>query len=73
EVITIKALKTPERSTVVTKTIRGSDFKTADTWQLFNLSFSIDRPTYIEFVAEVTDSADVSFYFMNVLQMTGGG
>jgi uncharacterized membrane protein len=73
EVITINALKTPEQSAIVTKTIRGSDFKTADTWQLFTLSFLIDRPTYIEFVAEVTDSADVSFYFMNVLQVTGGG
>jgi hypothetical protein len=73
EVITIEALKTPEKSTVVTKTLRGSDFKTADTWQLFSLSFSLDKPTYFEIVAEVTGAADVWFYCMNVLQVTGGG
>ncbi len=73
EIITLEALKAPEQSTLAIKTVRGSDFKRADTWQLFILSFSIDQPTSIEFAAEVTDSADVCFYFMNVLQVTGGG
>ena len=72
EVITIEALKTPERSTIAIETVRGSDFKTADTWQLFTFSFSLTQSTYIEIVAEVTDAADVGFYLMNIIQVTGG-
>ncbi|MBN1784586.1 MAG: DUF2079 domain-containing protein [Candidatus Bathyarchaeota archaeon] len=73
EVITLTALKAPEKSTVATKTIRGNDFRRADTWQTFMLSFTLEQPTYIEIVAKVTNSADISFYSMKVLQMTGGG
>ncbi|TRO54194.1 DUF2079 domain-containing protein [Candidatus Bathyarchaeota archaeon] len=73
EVITLTALKAPEQSTVATKTIRGNDFKRAETWQMFMLSFTLEQPTYIKIVAEVTHSTDVSFYSMNVLQTMGGG
>jgi len=73
ELVTIKALKAPEQSTVAIKKIRGSDFEIANTWELFTFSFSLEQPTYIKIVAEVTDFADVWFYFMNVLQVTGEG
>ena len=73
EIMTIETLKAPEKSTIATKTIRGSDFKLANTWELFAFSFSIEQPTYIEIVAEVTHSTDVWFYSMNVLQVTGEG
>lgn len=73
KVITLEALKGPEQSKLVTKTIRGSDFNRAGTWQAFTLNFSIEQPTFIEIAADVTDSADVYFYSMNVVQVSGGG
>ena len=73
EVMTLTALKAPEQSTVSTKTIRGNDFRRTNTWQIFMLSFTLEQPTYIEIIAEVTHSADVSFYSINVLQITGEG
>ena len=73
KVITLEALKGPEQSKIVAETIRGSDFKTADTWQAFVLNFSLEQPTYIEIAAEVTDATDVYFYSMKVTQVSGGG
>jgi uncharacterized membrane protein len=72
EVITLEALNEPEHSLIVTKTIRGSDFTAADRWQVFTFNFTIEQPTFIEFTAYVTDSTDVTFYSMNVLQVSGG-
>ena len=73
EVITLEALKEPEHSKIVTKTIKGSDFTRAGKWQVFMFSFSIERPTFIEIAVDVTNSTDVYFYSMNVLQVSGGG
>jgi len=73
EVITLEALKEPEDSKIVTKTIKGSDFTRAGKWQVFMFNFSIERPTFIEIAVDVTNSTDVYFYSMNVLQMSGGG
>ncbi len=73
EVITLEALKEPEHSVIVTKKIVGSDFTGAGRWQAFTFNFAIERPTFIEFDAYVTNSTDVSFYSMNVLQVSGGG
>jgi len=73
EVITLEALKEPEHSKIVTKTIKGSDFTRAGKWQVFMFNFSIERPTFIEIAVDVTNSTDVYFYSMNVLQVSGGG
>ena len=73
EVITLEALKEPEDSKIVTKTIKGSDFTRAGKWQVFMFNFSIERPTFIEIAVDVTNSTDVYFYSMNVLQVSGGG
>jgi uncharacterized membrane protein len=72
EAITLEALNEPERSAIVTKTIKGSDFTAADRWQVFAFNFTIEQPTFIEFTAHVTDSTDVTFYSMNILQVSGG-
>jgi len=72
EAITLEALDEPELSAIVTKTIRGSDFTAADRWQLFTFNFTIEQPTFIDFTAYVTDSTDVTFYSMNVFQVSGG-
>ncbi len=73
KVITLDVLKEPEQSPLITKMIRGSDFKQADAWQAFTFNFSLERATFIEITADVTNSADVYFYSLNVLQMSGGG
>ena len=73
EVITLEALKEPEHSKIVTKTIKGSDFTRAGKWQVFMFIFSIERPTFVEIAVDVTNSTDVYFYSMNVLQVSGGG
>ena len=73
EVITLEALKEPEDSKIVTKTIKGSDFTRAGKWQVFMFNFSIERPTFVEIAVDVTNSTDVYFYSMNVLQVSGGG
>jgi hypothetical protein len=72
EVITLEALKEPEHSKIVTKEINGSDFTRANRWQVFMFNFSIERPTFIEIAVDVTNSTDVYFYSMNVLQVSGG-
>ncbi len=72
EAITLEALNEPELSAIVTKTIRGSDFTAADRWQVFTFDFTIEQPTFVDFTAYVTDSTDVTFYSMNVLQVSGG-
>ena len=73
ELITLDTLKEPEQSKLVTKTIRGSDFELAGTWQAFTLNFSLEQSTFIEITADVTDSTDVYFYSMNVVQVSGRG
>ncbi len=72
EVITIEALNEPEHSKIVTKPIDGSDFTAADRWQVFTFNFNIEQPTFVEFTASVTNSTNVYFYSMNVLQVSGG-
>jgi len=72
EAITLEALNEPEDSAIVTKTIKGSDFTAADRWQVFPFNFTIEQPTFVDFTAYVTDSTDVTFYSMNVLQVSGG-
>ena len=72
EVITLEALMEPEHSVIVTKKIMGSDFTGAGRWQNFAFNFSIEQPTFIEIAADVTNSTDVYFYAMNVLQVSGG-
>jgi uncharacterized membrane protein len=73
KVITLDALKGPEQSKLVTKTIWGSDFNRAGTWQAFTFNFSLEQPTLIKIDADVTNSTDVYFYSINVLQVSGGG
>ncbi len=73
EVIKLEALKEPEHSAIGTKQIVGRDFIFAGRWQAFTFNFTIERPTFIEFAAYVTNSTDVYFYSMNVLQVSGGG
>jgi uncharacterized membrane protein len=73
KVITLDALKGPEQSKLVTKTIWGSDFNRAGTWQAFTFNFSLEQPTFIKIDADVTNSTDVYFYSINVLQVSGGG
>ncbi|UCC58005.1 MAG: DUF2079 domain-containing protein [Candidatus Bathyarchaeum sp.] len=72
EVITIEALKEPEDSVIVTKKIMGSDFTEVGRWQSFTFNLAIEQPTFIEFDAYVTNSTDVYYYAMNVLQVSGG-
>ncbi|PVX26111.1 MAG: hypothetical protein CW691_02410, partial [Candidatus Bathyarchaeum sp.] len=71
-VITIAALNEPENSKIVTKTIDGNDFNAADKWQLFTFNFTVEQPTFIEFTASVTNSANVYFSSMTVAQVSGG-
>ncbi len=73
EAITFAGLKGPEKSEIITMTIEGSDFTEADRWQVFTFNFSLERSAFIEFDAYVTNSTDVYFYSMNVLQVSGGG
>ena len=72
EAITLEALNEPEHSKIVTKKIKGSDFTGANSWQVFTFNFTIEQPTFVEFTASVTNSTDVTFYSMNVLQVSGG-
>lgn len=72
KVITLEALEGPEKSKIVTKTIRGIEFIRAGKWKVFTFKFSIEQPTFIEIAVDVTDSTDVYFYSMNVLQVSGG-
>jgi uncharacterized membrane protein len=72
EIFTLTAFSEPEHSAMVNATIKGTDFALADNWQFFILKFSIKEPTFIEFVAEVTNTTDVYFHSMNVLQVSGG-
>jgi uncharacterized membrane protein len=72
KVITLKAFSEPEHSEIVTKTLRGFEFIRSGKWKAFTFTFSIEKPTLIEIAADVTDSMDVYFYSMNVLQVSGG-
>jgi uncharacterized membrane protein len=71
EAITLEALNEPKDSVIVAKTIKGSDFTAAGRWQIFIFNFTIEHPTFVEFTAYVTDSTDVAFYSMDVLQVSG--
>jgi uncharacterized membrane protein len=72
KVITLEALEGPEKSKIVTKTIKGIEFIRAGKWKVFTFKFSIEQPTFIEIAVDVTASTDVYFYSMNVLQVSGG-
>jgi uncharacterized membrane protein len=72
KVITLKFLEGPEQSRIVTKTIRAIEFTRAGKWKAFSFNFSIEQPKFIEIAVDVTDSTDVYFYSMNVLQVSGG-
>lgn len=72
EVVTLGAFTSPEHSPIAVKTLNGTDFSRADDWQFFILRFSIEEPTFVEFAVDVTNSTDVYFYSMNVLQVSGG-
>lgn len=71
EAITLQITKNPERSNIVTQEIMGTDFTQAQRWQFFTLNFTIRQPTFIEMAAYVTNSTDVYFHCMNVLQVSG--
>jgi len=72
KVITLEAFEGPGKSKIVTKTIKGIEFIRAGKWKVFTFKFSIEQPTFIEIAVDVTDSTDVYFYSMNVLQVSGG-
>jgi uncharacterized membrane protein len=72
KVITLNVLEGPEQSRIVTKTIRAIEFTRAGRWKAFTFNFSIEQPTFIEIDVDVTDSTDVYFYSMNILQVSGG-
>jgi uncharacterized membrane protein len=72
KVITLNALEGPEQSRIATKTIRAIDFIRAGRWKAFTFTFSIEQPKFIEIGVDVTDSTDVYFYSMNILQVSGG-
>ena len=51
--------------------INGTDFARPDEWQAFNFNFTSKQPTFTEISVHVTNSTDVYFYSMNVLQVRG--
>lgn len=71
DAITLQIRKNPERYEIVTQEIMGTDFTEAQRWQVFTFNFFIGQPTFIEIAAYVTDSTDVYFYYMNILQVSG--
>ena len=71
-VISLETFKEPELSKIVTKTIKGSDFIRAGKRHIFMFNFSIEQPTFIAMAVNVTNSTDVYFYSMNILQVSGG-
>ena len=73
DVVTIDILKKPEDFKIVTETINGRDFDRADKWQVFSFNFSIESPIFVELAVDVTDSTDLYFFSMNILQVSGGG
>jgi len=73
EVFALEAFSEPEHSTIFNATIKGTEFARADKWQVIIFKFSIEEPTFVEFVADVTNSTDVYFYSINVWQVSGGG
>ena len=72
EVITLEISKEPENAKILTKRINGADFTPLGGWQTFNFNFTIKKPTFIEIAAYVTNSTDIYFYSMNILQVSGG-
>jgi len=71
DILTLEIMKAPEHSRLVTKEIRAEDFVFPATWQAFEVDFTIGRPTFVEMAAYVTNSTDVYFYSLNVLQVSG--
>ncbi len=69
--ITLQITKKPERSKIVTQEIMGTDFTQAQRWQVLMFNFTIRQPTFIEVATYVTNSTDVYFHFMNILQVSG--
>ncbi len=72
KVVTLEAFTEPEHSTIVAKEINGKDFTGANMWQTFTFNFTIEQPTVIGITTSVTNSTNVSFYSLNILQVTGG-
>ena len=72
QIITLAALNKPEDSEIITKTIKGNDFTTANNWQEFTFNFTLKQPTFIDFTASVTKSTNVSFYSITISQESGG-
>jgi uncharacterized membrane protein len=70
--VTLEAFNEPEHSKIVTKEINGNDFTGAHRWQVFTFNFTIEQPTVIDITTYVTNSTNVSFYSLNILQVTGG-
>jgi uncharacterized membrane protein len=69
---TIEVFNEPEHSSIATKNIIGKDFSEANTWQKFTFNFTIQTPSTISITANVTNSTNVQFYSLNILQVTGG-
>jgi uncharacterized membrane protein len=72
EAVSLEVFNKQEHSRIVTKEINGNDFTEANRWQVFRFNFTIEQPTFIDITTYVTNSTDVSFYFLNILQVTGG-
>ena len=71
DILTLEIVKAPEHSRLVTKEISAEDFVLPATWQAFEVDFTIRRPTFVEMAAYVTNSTDVYFFSLNVLQVSG--
>lgn len=70
EIITFEITRNPNIE-ILTKKISGSDFAQRGAWQALNVLFKLKNPALIEVATYVTKSADVYFYSMNLVQVSG--
>ena len=71
DVVTLEIVGELKNSEILTKRIDGSDFNQPGEWQAFNFIFTVKNPTFIEIAVYVTNSTDVHFYSMNIVQVSG--
>lgn len=69
--ITLEVVKMPENSWILVERFVSDDFEKPNEWHIFELNFDLKKPTFIEFRFYVTNSTDVYFNSINILQLSG--
>jgi len=70
ELVALEIMRNPNVE-ILNKKISGHDFAQPGAWQAFNVLFKLKNPALVEVAMYVTNSTDVYFYSLNLVQVSG--